>query len=73
MENGDAMFLDRGRFGGHHTVDGQILFAPPSRNPGMIRFPCKHQRTLVSAMVSKMVRSGFRSHPRRGFMFKLVR
>ena len=34
-------------FGWAPTVDGcEIHFAPPFRNPGMIRFPCKWQRTL---------------------------
>ena len=30
--------------------------APPFRNPGRIRFPCKYQQTMVSTMVSKWCR-----------------
>ena len=39
-----------------HTVDGcEIHFAPPFRNPGMIRFLGKYQQTMVSTMVSWVV------------------
>ena len=64
-------FLYLGIPGLGHTVDGQNP-APPSRKPGMIRFPGKMPTNVqwfqpwfqpVSTSLSKAVRNGVRHHP----------
>ena len=34
-----------------NTVDGRNPFAPPFKNHGRMRFPCKYQQTMVSTTV----------------------
>ena len=46
---------------------GEIHFAAPQRIPGMIRFSCKCQQTMGSAMVSKRCDMDF-VHPQYGWL-----
>ena len=49
-----------------HHASQQLHFAPPVRNSGMIRFPCKNQQTMVSTIVANWCEriSSITSHQR---------